>query len=160
MLTCSTCSGLTPDGASLACLHCDAPLRIPPRWARRLSWVFGPVGAVLLAACYGPAGRYHVRPDGPNAMRVDQDGDGSLANGAACDTRRAGYEQCERDRREIKPDPHADCDDTDASRYPGAADLEGDGIDQNCDGIDGWRDPAVVVQPENATVPVSTPPGT
>ena len=30
-----------------------------------------------------------------------------------------------------------DCDDTDATIYPGAYDLVGDGIDQNCDGIDG-----------------------
>ena len=31
----------------------------------------------------------------------------------------------------------ADCDDNDATIYPGADDPEGDGIDQNCDGIDG-----------------------
>ncbi len=30
-----------------------------------------------------------------------------------------------------------DCDDTNASIFPGAADLTVDGIDQNCDGIDG-----------------------
>jgi hypothetical protein len=30
-----------------------------------------------------------------------------------------------------------DCDDTDASIHPGADDPEGDGIDQNCDGVDG-----------------------
>ena len=29
-----------------------------------------------------------------------------------------------------------DCDDGDARRYPGAADLAGDGIDQDCDGVD------------------------
>lgn len=33
--------------------------------------------------------------------------------------------------------PPADCDDTDATIHPGAEDPAGDGIDQNCDGIDG-----------------------
>lgn len=44
----------------------------------------------------------------------------------------------------------ADCDDARADIYPGAADSEGDGVDQNCDGVDGWRDP-------NAPVPAPTP---
>ncbi|TNE90019.1 MAG: hypothetical protein EP330_09330 [Deltaproteobacteria bacterium] len=33
-----------------------------------------------------------------------------------------------------------DCDDSDASVNPGADDPEGDGIDQNCDGVDGVAD--------------------
>jgi hypothetical protein len=52
-----------------------------------------------------------------------------------------------------------DCDDADATRYPGAQDLDGDGIDQNCDGVDGWRDPAVIAQPgEPAPTPVEPAP--
>ncbi len=30
-----------------------------------------------------------------------------------------------------------DCDDSDATIFPGADDTVGDGIDQNCDGVDG-----------------------
>ena len=33
-----------------------------------------------------------------------------------------------------------DCNDDDASVYPGAPDPEGDGIDQDCDGEDGSSD--------------------
>ena len=29
-----------------------------------------------------------------------------------------------------------DCDDTSAAPYPGATDIAGDGIDQNCNGVD------------------------
>ena len=39
----------------------------------------------------------------------------------------------------------SDCDDTDPSINPGAADPAGDEIDQNCDGIDGTEDTAVFV---------------
>ncbi|MCP4917839.1 MAG: hypothetical protein GY913_13070 [Proteobacteria bacterium] len=34
----------------------------------------------------------------------------------------------------------ADCDDSDAQSYPGATELEGDGIDQDCDGSDALDD--------------------
>ena len=34
-------------------------------------------------------------------------------------------------------DKLSDCDDTDAEINPGASDLPGDGVDQNCDGVDG-----------------------
>ena len=54
------------------------------------------------------------KPDGPTksggGKPVDVDGDGFLSN--------------------------KDCDDTDPSIFPGAAEIAGDGIDQDCDGVD------------------------
>lgn len=127
MLSCSSCHGLTPDGASATCLHCDATLRVPPRWARNLAWVFGPVGAVLLAACYGPSGRYR------NAYTVDRDHDGAFV-GLDCKTMK-DPKACEYEVKALGP--NADCDDNDPKRFPGAMDPEGDKIDQDCDGVDG-----------------------
>lgn len=150
MITCSACDGLTPIDASATCLHCEAPLRRPPRWVLRVTKLLGPAGAILLAACYGAPGRYHSeRPTGPGgANRLDRDGDGNLGPyecPAAKDP-----EQCQRELAPY-PTPDADCDDADPKRFHGATDIDGDGIDQNCDGIDGWRDPS-------APMPVATDP--
>ena len=152
MITCGTCAGLTPDGASLTCLHCDAALKLPPRWARKLAWVFGPAGAVLLAACYGPSGRYrdaHMAKRMGPAM-IDRDGDGAYTK--SCETASPyDRERCEHQLAQDPGDPkYLDCDDASAARYPGAQDVDGDGVDQNCDGVDGWKDPAVIAQPVNA----------
>ena len=143
MLTCSACSGLTPRDTSTTCLHCDVPLRAP-RLAKKLACLLGPAGAILLAACYGAPGRYYAR-DQPQPVDMDRDGSPSR------------YEECY--GRCLAPGPQPgvlDCDDADPARYPGAADSEGDGIDQNCDGVDGWRDPNVGAQPASvATDPVA-----
>lgn len=141
MLTCSACDGLTPEAAAATCLHCEAPLPRPPRWALRFTKLLGPAGAILLAACYGAPGRYHAeRPVGPGgATRVDHDGDGNLGP-YACEA--SSGPSCAQMLQSQPPAPDADCDDNDPKRYHGAADLDGDGIDQNCDGVDGWRDPS------------------
>src|SRR5688572_28404256 len=123
MWTCIECGGLTPIGTVEACLHCDHPLPRRTSWALRLTALLGPAGALLLAACYGAPGRYqsYPAPDpygrAPAAVSDDdRDVDGVAAG--------------------------ADCVDEDRSRYPGAPDTAGDGIDQNCDGVDGVKAPA------------------
>ena len=126
MLTCSACGGLTPRTPGVvACLHCEARLS-PPRGFALLRFLLGPAGAVLLAACYGPPpGRYN-HLDRPVPGADDHDGDSSPAG--------------------------QDCDDNDRNIYPGAPDVFGDGVDTNCDGVDGWRDPVNKV----ATPPTET----
>jgi hypothetical protein len=137
----------------MTCLHCDAPLRAP-RWARKLTALLGPAGAILLAACYGAPGRYYAR-DQPQPIDMDHDG---AAVRYEC---HGNYGDCLARRQNA---PTLDCDDADPARYPGAQDVEGDGIDQNCDGVDGWRDPNVGAQPiatdpaAPAPTPIATPP--
>ena len=103
----------------LACPSCGGltprPLRrcLHCRGRRLFAFLLGPAGAVLLAACYGAPGRYGNAGRYPTTP-TDQDGDGATSD--------------------------VDCDDHDPTRYPGAADPDGDGIDQNCDGVDGWRE--------------------
>ena len=69
MLTCRHCAGLTPTGD--VCLHCDAPL---PRRRSLVAAVVGATGCVLLAACYGPSGRYNQAPNAapPQPAHADE----------------------------------------------------------------------------------------
>ncbi len=116
-----------------------------------MSALLGPAGAILLAACYGAPGRYGMSPNAPQgATRVDRDGDGA-PGGYEC----ASYAgpSCQQELGQMPPPPDIDCDDADRTRYPGAQDVEGDGIDQNCDGVDGWRDGNTSVRPTYATPP-------
>ncbi|MBL8742224.1 MAG: putative metal-binding motif-containing protein [Myxococcales bacterium] len=108
---CRTCEGFLPRSVT-ACPHCG--LAVPPRRDGRGLAVaaMASVTFVTLAACYGA----------PECIdRRDADKDGSFA--------------CADD-----PRLSDDCDDNDASRRPGFPDPEGDGLDQNCDGVDGLRE--------------------
>jgi hypothetical protein len=119
---CPACGGLLP-AARTVCPHCDHAVVIRPfaRLAKILAQLTIGAGlAVTLMACYGVGPRYGH--DGYAQERcVDADADGVCVE--------------------------QDCNDNDPSIVPGGGDLDGDGVDQNCDGVDGWRDPAAVAAP-------------
>ncbi len=112
LTACSECSGFLPPAAS-ACPHCggrvarSTPLPKPLRAALAIG--AGGLLAMTLSACYG-GGVDFPRDSGP--MCTDNDGDG----------------YCVID---------GDCDDANFDIHPFAADPLGDGIDQNCDMVDG-----------------------
>jgi Putative metal-binding motif/Lamin Tail Domain len=58
---------------------------------------------------------------------VDNDGDGQIDEGYDADG--DGYTQCGSET------DAADCDDTDATVYPGASEATGDSVDNDCDGL-------------------------
>jgi len=67
--------------------------------------------------------------DGGEICWADSDNDGARTTGT-----RVSYDSdCSDDGEGVTSDP-IDCDDADASVYPGAAEVVGDGIDQDCDG--------------------------
>jgi hypothetical protein len=121
--------------------------------------LLGPAGAILLAACYGAPGMYNRQrfPYGPGgAVRLDEDHDGSFGPWTCGPNATA---ECEEFVRTAPPPADLDCDDHDATRYPGAEDPDGDGIDQNCDGVDGVA-PSNALHPEPARGYAEPPPST
>lgn len=109
MRPCEGCEGFVPTGVD-ACPHCG---RVPRRASHALGSAALAGSLVTLMACYGMA---------PCPELVDHDKDGSLV------CAKPGYDDYG-DRR--------DCDDADPARAPGFPDPEGDGVDSNCDGVDG-----------------------
>lgn len=125
-LDCISCSGFVPHDTAV-CPHCgEAVAKKSPRRPAARGGLFGKVltaaaGGLMsltLMACYGIAYNCDEQPP-------DDDGDGwDTESGYGCG--------------DSHPEP--DCDDTDATIYPGAPDSLGDNIDQNCDGVDGVVD--------------------
>ncbi len=138
LLSCPACAGFVPGGRA-SCPHCDAAMASGSSWtvrlARRLaSMIGGGAFAITLMACYGAMPRHGEYADGRDCQS-DADQDGSCAP--------------------------QDCNDGDPLVFPGTQDPDLDGIDQNCDGVDGWRDPATVAEPTPVApepTPVATEP--
>jgi len=131
LVSCDSCHGFVPATAD-RCPCCDAPASPPARWRRLgralLAAAGGGVMAMTLMACYGAPAHYPtVPPQGCPAGGADVDGDG------ACTP--------------------TDCDDNNAAVHPGAEDVDGDSIDQNCDGVDGVKPAETATDPGDSTVP-------
>ena len=76
--------------------------------------------------------------DGPDSLDAmtwapDSDGDGHTASSDA-------LTDCAPPEGYADPSDSEDCDDGDGSIHPGATELPGDGIDQDCDGVDAEDD--------------------
>ena len=107
--TCGACDGLVP-ATRAACPHCERPMGRLGRAARRVAQAAGASAFLAtLMACYG----------GPPKCEPGTDKDG--------------------DRFCTKGPRTLDCNDDDPKIRPWADDPAGDGIDQNCDGVDGMK---------------------
>lgn len=124
LASCPACGGLSPR-ARATCVHCDARLggragragRLAGGLARALGRTALAGGALVTLMACYGMSARHMS----TAHCIDNDVDGVCAD--------------------------RDCDDRDASVYPGAEDPDGDGVDQDCDGADGARDPAAMAVP-------------
>lgn len=133
---CGDCRGLVPPGLTL-CPHCDRPVPIARTTvASALGAVAAGALSMVLMACYGLAPvEIPSCPDGP-----DNDGDGHHQTGKLDGEGGSAGAAC-------LPTDDQDCDDTDATKFPGADDPIGDNKDTNCDGHDG--DPCPRVDKDN-----------
>ncbi len=116
MKRCPACRAFVP--ASI-CPECDRPLPLGerpgrgPRLRALVNVVASASAVVTLAACYG-APVVEPPPDFRFCDDPSTDFDGDMYCG------------------------EYDCDESDPERHAEAFDPEGDGLDQNCDGADGY----------------------
>lgn len=111
----SLCGDDDGDGAvSEHCVGDDVPAELH-RCPIVLQWTPEP----------GPYDCDDQDPEAIDYFYVDQDGDGYGAGESACLGEQAGYSAWP-----------GDCADDDATRYPGALEAVGDGVDADCDGSD------------------------
>jgi hypothetical protein len=94
------------------------------------------LAAVALAACVGQIQYVAIARSPGGAIRVDEDGDG-YGGAWICPE---GVSGCDAVAMNAQPIKDLDCNDHDRGMHPGATDVPGDGIDQNCDGADGLRE--------------------
>jgi hypothetical protein len=121
LIACSECSSFLPAGAR-ACPNCGFEsrsliARLPGPVRGLLLVGGGGLMSVTLSACYG-----------------------APCAGTVCDPYDAGPVTCEDSAQDTDLDGYClahDCDETDPNRHEGALDTAGDGIDQNCDSVDG-----------------------
>ncbi len=111
LVSCRACGGFVPAPRH-ACPHCDAPVEHAPARFARLARV------LALAAGGGALMLTLMACYGLPPCDKDEDGDRACSAGG-------------RGPR--------DCNDQDPTIHPFADDPEGDGIDQNCDGVDGVK---------------------
>lgn len=104
MVPCSSCQRHVRSSDSI-CPFCGASSS-GRRFSRAFNVIGGAVTAVVLAACYGPPpGK--LDDSSPDTSAIDADADGSPSN--------------------------VDCDDSNASMYPGNTEDCSDKLDNDCD---------------------------
>lgn len=121
MLNCSCCEGFVPANAN-RCPHCDiaAPRRRSTlRTLRNIAG--GGAVAMTLMACYGGGPARPMPPSEPTNAATCADPNDDIDGDGYCEN---------------------DCDQMNAAIHPGANDVPGDGIDQDCDGTDAGAAPA------------------
>lgn len=113
LTSCPHCDGFLPHGAA-ACPLCGATVKSPLSKPLRgvLALGAGSLLAMTLSACYGAPIDDIGSPYCPDPT-TDIDGDGYCGS-------------------------TYDCNESDPTVNFGAVDTEGDGVDSNCDGVDGY----------------------